>query len=128
MSINSWKAEFYKGRVKHAARNAVSATEHSIVKWTGLSPENLKKHGLIQSDDMLINEATQGMFQVGVSECALCEYDTDMCSMCPLDAVGAGCSERNSPYHVWWQTGDNKPMMKALQKALKYAKRQAGIE
>ncbi len=133
MSINSWKKEFYQGRVLDAARNVVSATEHSIVKWTGLSEANLKKHGLVKDNnsayrDNIINPKTGGRFEVGEGECALCQYDSIAslwgCCACPLKKVGAECRDSDSPYQRWVRTGNSKPMIAALNKALAYAKKE----
>lgn len=134
MSINSWKKEFYQGRVQDAARDVVKATEHSIVKWTGLSEENLLKHGLIKDPDYfnrdnIINPKTLGRFEVGEGECALCQYDSHAsewdCCACPLPKVGAECRRDDSPYQRWVRTGNNKPMLAALKRALKYVKKEA---
>ena len=137
MSINSWKQEFYQGRLRDAARDPVKATEHCIVKWTGLTPANLKKHDLIKDPDYfnrnsIVNPKTNGRFTVGEAECALCLYDSTHslhgCCACPLIKVGALCRYEDSPYQRWVRTGNNKPMIVALKKALKYVKKQAGIE
>lgn len=133
MSINSWKKEFYRGRVQVAARDVVSATEHSIVKWTGLSEANLKKHGLVKDKDSacgdrITNPKTGGQFTVGEGECALCLYDSHQiiisCYACPLPKVNAMCRDCNSPYQYWTLTGNNKPMLAALKKALAYVKKE----
>lgn len=131
MSINSWKKEFYQGRVLDAARDVVSATEHSIIKWTGLSEANLKKHGLVKDDrgrDSIINPKTGGQFEVGEGECALCQYDSHQvvisCHACPLMMVDAVCRHSDSPYHKWMRTGNNKPMLAALKKALARVKKE----
>ena len=134
MSINSWKQEFYQGRLRDAARDPVKATEHCIVKWTGLTPANLKKHDLIKdlNQDSVVNPKTNGRFTVGGAECALCLYDSThslhRCCACPLTKVGALCRNGDSPYQRWVRTGNNQPMLVALKKALEYVKKQAGIE
>ena len=137
MSINSWKQEFYQGRLRDAAHDPVKATEHCIVKWTGLTPANLKKHDLIKdpdyfNQDSIVNPKTNGRFTVGEAECALCLYDSThslhSCCACPLTKVGALCRNEDSPYQRWVRTGNNKPMLVALKKALEYVKKQAGIE
>ena len=137
MSINSWKQEFYHGRVLDAARNVVAATEHSIIKWTGLSEANLKKHDLIKDPDYfnrdsIVNPKTSGRFVAGADQCALCQYDLThsphSCCACPLTEVGALCRNEDSPYQRWVRTGNNKPMLVALNRALEYVKKQAGIE
>ncbi len=50
MSLATWKAEFYPFTAeKCAAEFPEEALDHSIRKWEGLSPENLKKHGVLLS-------------------------------------------------------------------------------
>lgn len=133
MSINSWKKEYYKGRVKTAARDAMAATEHSLLKWTGLSYDNLKKHGLEKwSCGIIANPQTRAEFSVGNDECALCQYSTYgdeygiSCKVCPLarSSDDMTCYDCDSPYRVWERTGDNAPMVQALQRTIAWLKEQ----
>jgi hypothetical protein len=68
MSLETWKAEFYA--VNAGKVDAKDAVSHSLQKWTGLRPENLKKHDVLvdggsvsDSDDVLLVDA---------ATCALC--------------------------------------------------------
>lgn len=130
MSIETWKAKFYpvpadKPKTKRAA------LLHSIRKWQGLSKDNLAKHTLEQQEAILFSEDTPA-FWVNGSSCALCVLyaeDDDWektCPKCPLFKVRGGvCCDKKMPreemhpYVRWLESGDNKPMLKWLRRALK---------
>ena len=44
MSLKTWKKEFYPQSAKRTKQS--EAVEHSLHKWRGILPANLKKHGL----------------------------------------------------------------------------------
>lgn len=81
MSIKSWCEEFYQVKATHeeACETDVKAIEHSLVKWRGLLPENLKKHHVrlgvfgnsIEHDDSADIRAGSEVF-LDSSSCALC--------------------------------------------------------
>lgn len=121
MSIISWKKEFYKGRLREAARDPLCATEHSLRKWTGLRAEHLKAHGLVVSDGSILNPSTKIEFGIDSSTCALCvmcmgDNDYVSCRHCPiLQVTGKRCDgDSQSPYLVWYREGDPEPMIATL--------------
>lgn len=138
MSIKTWKAEFYSTPIEEAASGtAAVAIQHSLTKWKGLTKENLKKHRVKVVDSCIVGQRYFDHYSAPDSvvlndeTCSLCEkyYRLDdpngSCSRCPLyKVVGAGCGEiYDDPYSVFVDDGDPAPMIKALSKALKAAKK-----
>lgn len=135
MSLKSWKQEFYPISAKSAARGSmIKAIEHSLLKWKGLSPSNIKKH------DVHITQRVYGVWledgtdylHIDASSCALCEKYHDngipRCQKCPLYIVrdNTPCDqamedESKSPYGIFQEDGDHRPMVRFLKKALKWA-------
>lgn len=131
MSLNSWKKEFYPTEAADS-RPGKSAVTHSLRKWRGLLPANLKKHDLFHEADQYDISYEDECFTVDAGTCALCfhyindgydspKYDpaAGFCVDCPLNKLlGGRCDVGSrSPFNVWVDTGDPKPMIKALEKA-----------
>ncbi len=128
MSLETWKAEFYPVDVRKATGSDIDATEHSLRKWRGLTPSNLKKHGMAQDADAIFetNNIT-ARFDITSETCALCErsYQCDLeeaCETCPLfkARLGVACFERRpnekrSPYDRFVLESSARPMVKALE-------------
>jgi len=114
MSIATWKKEFYPipaGEIEE--QNAIA---HSLQKWTGLLPENLKKHG-IEID--LNNDLYDGtfLFYINSGTCALCAYYiySTVCSDCPIYIkTGNECGESLSQWVIWADSSDPQPMIELL--------------
>lgn len=127
MSDQSWKKEFYPVAASRVAKK--NALSHSLKKWVGALPSNLKRHS-VDSPPIFFTDYT----------CSLCWcYNKknkekgmsrlDLCRGCPLyesrgrvscdnhtEAEGDGCS----PYDQWLSLRDPKPMIAALRKAIKW--------
>lgn len=143
MSIESWKREFYPTPAANATNDDITAIEHSLKKWVGLSKSNLDKHNLrkvesiprivsAKNDDNNDGDSNNGfviyfdededgnddLYVTGRS-CALCQRYSHGCSHCPLyeASKGINCSDIGSPYDEWMETGNIKPMIKALKKS-----------
>jgi uncharacterized protein YbdZ (MbtH family) len=117
MSIATWKKEFY-GPMSKAVKSEKAALEHSIKKWTGLLPANLKKHEL-KTKDLWIEDNARRAFDIDSSTCALCELY--ICSDCPLKKIRRSpcCGNKESPYSIWYDENNPRPMLNLLKKALK---------
>ena len=127
MSIVTWKSEFHQ--IDATAVPAKEATEHSLKKWRGLTPQNLEKHGLESTPigNLMDVEASMVVFSVNARTCALCQIffdDTknigDTCDSCPLfEQLGHSCDFNGSaPYSKWQKDKDPFPMIEALEKIL----------
>jgi hypothetical protein len=95
----------------------MDAVEHSIIKWEGLSEAQLRKHGLERRDRAIgqIVEGFTAAFDIDWESCALCYwYSCDRCV--GAKANGKTCDDA---YFQWLDTGDNRPMLRWLRKALK---------
>lgn len=117
MSKKTWKEEFYPIPADEVPLKR--AVAHSLKKWRGLLPRNLKKHGLKEAP-----------IEFGMSStCALCVNYTahpasgDMCDGCPLFEIGHECQGQGSPYDQWATHDDPRPMIAALRVAKEWEKR-----
>ncbi len=131
MSLQTWKDEFYPVKPSKKMSKKV-AIEHSLRKWNGLLPKNLKKHGL-EKAGRFIQEKQDSVadMMIDAESCALCvKYlDTDCleseneCVRCPLfNSLGEQCDGDGSPYFMWLRKDEPKPMIKALKKLLEETK------
>lgn len=136
MSIATWKQEFYKTPADQCPEEY--AVDHSLQKWIGLRPENLKKHGLIWEKKTwyfrAIDSKLDCSFMLSQYSCALCHHFVRLtlnetrldCKRCPLFIVrGLACNirrigEADNPYDHMNTTGDPEPMIKWLVLADEY--------
>lgn len=134
MSMETWKAEFYPVAAEDCAKDDLSMIDHALLKWSGLSKENLNRHGLgaachgeiYFSDDE--GRYLDG-FLVGGNSCALClsySYSQGLspCDKCPLKLVrdGFSCDRSHdegseSPWESFTSDNDERPMIKLLEDA-----------
>ena len=122
MSIKTWKEEFYT--VSAASRmSKKAAIEHSIKKWEGLLPENLKKHGVVLDRCGDIHD-DETKFEICDESCALCQkYVRECCIKCPLyKKLGFGCGkgkiEAGDGWVYYMYEGDPELMLKNLRSLL----------
>lgn len=112
MSLNTWKKEFYpvKASSKEALKNPI---EHSIRKWKGLRPENIKKHHLQITDKKHLIDSKKVKLFIDESSCACCKgaYDCYDCCVRLFDCFDA--------YACWKNDVNPEPMIKLLVKALR---------
>lgn len=126
MSADSWRSEFYPVDAETVAKHgdAVKAVEHSLQKWRGALPKNLKKHGLSCAPLAFIADT-----------CSLCKMYISgrCCRACPL-YVSRGevaCTDERSdelinPYDSYVLGHNPKPMIEALELALDWARKNGG--
>ena len=129
MSMKSWKKEFYPVPAKEVPEE--EALDHSIQKWKGLQKDNLARHELIHDDDRLISDSDESnSLKIDSESCALCIHHAigkGTCERCPLFlALGMSCDygwHGESPYGIFVNGGNAKPMLAALLKAKKITKK-----
>jgi hypothetical protein len=125
MSLETWKQEFYPVEAETATGSELEATLHSLRKWLGLRKSNLTKHGLIamHNSGYIIESSDNHEFGIDRISCALCKRhigpDGLGCTPCVLFQIGSACGTKESPYQVWGATGDVRPMIAALRRAVK---------
>ncbi len=135
MSLSSWKKEFYKGRIKQAAKDPLAAVEHSLKKWKGLRAKNIAAHKVEISHGDVFNPVTCNSFSIDADSCALCQmckyddgYSRINCSKCPIVQVTGkvcdGSQATPSPYGVWVKEGNPEPMIAVLKQVRKHLKAQ----
>ena len=118
MSLETWIAEFYPRSAREVTKKAALA--HSLRKWVGLMPENLKRHGVTLLDRYVVDQGASP-FCIGSDTCALCYWywDEEMnaCPKCPLQAFtdGAACWGQ---YRALLGKGDVSPMLSLLRRAI----------
>lgn len=138
MTLKSWKAEFYPITAGQAAKKSlVEAVEHSIQKWNGLRKANLKKHNLEVGYLDRIEDEDGDTLGIDVDSCALCKkfvVPNGKCDGCPLfESRGKVTCDNytkkefeeedgNHPFGEWCDWNNPVPMIRALKKALKWAK------
>lgn len=122
MSIETWKKEFYP--VSATSRmSKKAAIEHSIKKWEGLLPENLKKHNVVISRYGVIYDGKIN-FEISDQSCALCQkYFGECCIKCPLyEKLGFECGkgkiEAGDGWVSYMEEGDPELMLKNLRSLL----------
>lgn len=113
---------------------AIEATEHSLAKWQGLLPKNLKKHNIklfknerFCGEPSLLDINEEGVLSIDGDSCALCKMFLDYanngeyaeCSNCPLaQMMGQTCNNSGSPWLSFLEDLDPEPMIKALERTL----------
>ena len=133
MSIRSWKLEFYSTPANEV--NAKDAPQHALQKWTGRLKKNLDKHKLrVCFDCNGTIEEVEGNEKFNFSDrnCAWCNlagyvrfnYPDINCDNCQAVKAGAeikGCTEGglNAPWNILINTGNFKPMLNWVRKAVK---------
>lgn len=135
MSLSTWKKEFYRIPASQVSKRY--ALQHSLRKWIGLRPTNRKKHNvsLDKTELRLVNtpdlsRSRQGdcvdCFYMYSDSCSLCQHfdDNDACKDCPLVKAGIiGCKFGDSPYDKFIYDQSVVPMIKALEKAQEWMRR-----
>jgi len=130
MSIKTWQAEFYPIPAKRVAKR--DAVAHELRLHRGMLKTNMRKHGCAWRSGSVVDHAEHG-FAVSIDTSALCfhrlqgGWDCDKCP-CSLLRDGYSCCDYwhyrewggQSPYELWCDVGDARPMVRLLEKALKY--------
>lgn len=115
MSMKSWMEEFYPVEADEVSE--ADALEHSHRKWTGLLPENLKKHDVAPEEFYRSLALSDGehTFLIDSSTCALCRVHKLKCLRCPL----INC---RTEFVAWAETYDPVPMIDLIEQAYKECK------
>ena len=126
MSLESWQKEFYiipanSPKLKTKAQRI----EHSLQKWLGLTPENLKKNEVEADSEGNLADGSL-MFYINDETCALCRHYYEKtpqsgCEECPLNNhLGGDCSNWTNPgvYDMWNRLQQPSRMITALAKTL----------
>lgn len=112
MSLESWMREFYPVDAIAASGSPLAAAEHSLRKWRGALPDNLKKHGVLYAWHEIYSAGTSELvIEFRGNTCALCaasknEEDKSKklvkpnCQKCPLAIVrnGFSCDNKDEGY------------------------------
>jgi len=130
MSLKTWKKQYMPDAHNHVGRG-IEAVEHSLKKWRGLLPANLKRHGMqhpVEWEDYnsVIREIKHPITEdliIDADNCALCFHHPYGCGSCSLKVtLGAACDRPGQPYDLWVTSGRVHPMIKALERTLKRLK------
>lgn len=122
MSFETWRAKFYPipaDKVEHK-----DAAHYTMLRWAGLTPDNLERHGLTISPkvDRSVLEDGKVVFRTGSATSALCQQylnDKHPCQHCPLAHIrdGVPCDgtrdefETRSPFDVWLEDGSPRVVL-----------------
>lgn len=140
MSLKTWKEEFYKTPAESVSPE--DALDHSLNKWIGLRPENMKRYD-VEYDGSGLVDSKQGAREsliINFESCALCqvfmgeeieETALNECSRCPLYIANGyvSCDDytddgKTSKYHSFTNHSftserDPEPMIALIEKAIK---------
>jgi hypothetical protein len=135
MFRHPWLEAHYPRPAEDCTNSELGAVEHAILKFEGLRPEVLKKHGLfLESCHLTVMESEDceeyPLLHYSSGTCALChrhrgEDDYLDCDECILTEIRNGhpCDETTeaglpdpSPYYAA-MCGDPEPMLKLLYEA-----------
>ena len=119
MSIESWKKEFYPVLADSACKTDLQALRHTLKKYHGLRPENIKKHNLTHRYNVIRD--SRDIFLFTGSSCALCRKYSSFCKSCPIrKSEGGSCSEKeNGAYIKLMNDSDPEPMILLMEKLIK---------
>lgn len=136
MGLKSWRKEFYPVTANWISdSDARTVIAHSLQKWVGLLPENLKKHNVVLRYGYIVcnrsGPVSQLALNIDSSSCSLCGkyYSAGLinnCYLCPLYKVRGNVpcfrtkrSEIEDPYTLGTTCDpDPRPMIHWLQKTL----------
>ena len=134
MSAKSWLKKFYPIPANKTRKS--EALDHSILKWRGLQDSHLQKHGLYRDYQTVRDlNADAEVLKVNARTCALCVHffgqtTAKHCTKCPLfiSRNGVKCDDYDSlkdqfSIYADFLCGDPKPMLAALKKAKRDARR-----
>lgn len=127
MSLQTWKEKYYPETASYFdslapnKRNTRAALAHSLNKWRGLKPANLKRHGVSKELDKACISDGSNKLRIDGESCALCSmYANGNCVGCPIKEVTSRC--RKYQYYTFVEDGDPEAMISCLSAALKEIK------
>lgn len=137
MSVASWMQEFYPvcNTDQMENMNPLEAAKSSLLKWTGMLPENLSRHNVTapaNALNVIENKGSTAETRSPQLVCALCiihrEWYKPDCDSCPLAITsGKTCFEEDSAFV---QANRGKPesilaMVRELQVAVEWEEQRA---
>jgi hypothetical protein len=125
MSLTTWKKEFYLTPAEKVAKK--KALDHSIKKWEGLSEANKIRHEVVVRNGAVFGQSGKRWIEIDSTTCSLCYLYLEggdignPCRKCPGTIANGKscCGSVRSPYAVFFETGNAKPMLGWLMKAKK---------
>lgn len=130
MSLTTWKKQFYPKKPS-SRMSWITATEHSLKKWMGALPGNVKKHGVEYKSHHIVHKKQYNLrMSFSYLTCALCVKSMSIkikdhiyCSVCPLQKMlGRSCDEYGVASIYEQSTNNPTAMILTLQKLLKKLK------
>lgn len=124
MSLETWKKKYYPETASYfdnlapSERNICAALVHSLNKWRGLRPANLKRHGVSKEPNKACISDGSNKLIIDWGSCALCSiYENGNCAGCPIKEVTNRC--RDHQYYMFVKNADPKAMISCLIAALR---------
>jgi hypothetical protein len=122
MSYESWCKEFYPSPPSEDM-TPLKAAKHSLRKWKGVLPANLRRHGLTRDRDM-IREDYLVVHTLGALSCALCVINDVECQKCSIMLAGhKGCTHEGSAYIQALEKNRITSMIRVLESAVLFEQR-----
>jgi len=121
MSLASWKREFYRTPADRVSKRY--ALRHSLKKWTGLLPINLKKHK-IKLDMACLRDDNSNILEISCDSCALCQHftceDRDFDNGCQAILKKSSCPlvSCDKPYTQMLECNKVTPMLNLIKRVI----------
>lgn len=132
-----WTARYYSISAQESCGDAVQAARHSLRKWWGVRQALRHPSVYVEGSMPPLLRTSDWTFPLDAGSCALCwRYDVHgRCSECSLAVVelppsgslcGTGCKLDGSTYAYFCKTGDTRPLIRALIKAVRLEIKRCG--
>lgn len=126
MPYKSWAKKFYPYDASKVTTER-EAILHTLRKWEGLKKDSLRMHGgnRMPGDYKPCIKFSDGVICVDCNSCALCKFYMtsdliDKCINCPLyKLTDMSCGSERSPYDIWVEEDNIRPMLDALRELAK---------
>lgn len=134
-TATDWLKRFYPREANGSEGSWAYAINHSIKKWSGLYSHILVKYGLRTPPEYrsVFESGGKIVLEMGSESCQLCKKSVEMvedyiyfCQVCPLylSRDNKTCWDgKESPWNIWTQSGNPKPMILALELARDWEKK-----
>ena len=114
MSLKTWKNEFRPFELHDVLIE--EAIKYSLLMWTGLRVENLKKHKIITDEFYSLKDKAGNRLYLEIPHCPLCIFYKSSCSLCPVSEADYTCDgdDERSAYSKWVYGLNPEPMISVL--------------
>lgn len=118
--FREYLAKYHSVDADNATENLLMAAQHSLAKWRSFRKSVLDLYDLeIRYGDICakedLDEDSDNHLWAGAN-CALCHINEDFCMTCPIAIKEIRCSEDDSTFTKFVNSGNPAPMIRLLTK------------